>query len=126
MKLLKNGPPGLLPLRSRLMFLISLGVLVFGSVNLALVGRLSYRALAREQENRLSFVARLLAERVEQPLLHDDRVELDKLVRQCTDIDPSLAYVVVSDGSGSIVAHTFPDNPPSWVLAPALVSSRRA
>ncbi|NOZ95309.1 MAG: HAMP domain-containing protein [Acidobacteria bacterium] len=115
----------LLPLRVRLMFLISVGVLLFGGANLVIVGRLSYRALAREQEHRLRFVADLLAKRAEQPLLQDDRVEIDKLVHQSAAIDPDLAYVLVTDPSGSIVAHTFEGKLPPWVLAPELRSSSR-
>ncbi len=117
--------PDLLPLRSRLMLLISAGVLLFGGANLVIVGRLSYRALAREQEHRLAFVAGLLAERAEQPLLQDDRVELDKLVHQSRAIDPDLAYVLVTDPSGSIVAHTFEEKLPPWILAPQLRSVMR-
>jgi len=109
-----------IPLRVKLMFLITVGVFVFGAINLVVVVRLGYLALAREQEHRLRFVTTLLAHRVERPLLQDDRVGLDRLVHQTTAADPNLAYILVADPTGSIVGHSFRGKIPSWLLAPQL------
>lgn len=116
----EDFPDVVLPLRVKLMLLISLGVFFFGALNLVIVVRFSYVALAHEQEHRLRFVAKLLAERVERPLLQDDRVSLDRLVRQSTATDPNLAYVLVADPTGSIVGRSFTSRIPSWLLAPEL------
>ncbi len=118
-------PGVVLPLRVKLMLLISLGVFVFGALNLVIVVRFSYLALAHEQDHRLRFVARLLAERVEQPLLQDDRVSLDRLVHQTAETDPNLAYVLVADPSGSVVGNSFADRIPPWLLAPGLRMPQR-
>ncbi len=119
-------PRGFVPLRSRLTILISLAVLLFGSLNLLVVGVLSYHGLTRQQERRLRFVAELLAKRIESPLLYDDRVALDQLVQQSTTIDPDIAYIVVSDPSGRPNVHSFGLTIPSWVLTGPLQDPSRA
>ncbi|MBI2213082.1 MAG: hypothetical protein HYU52_05490, partial [Acidobacteria bacterium] len=113
-------------LRSKLTMLISVGVLIFGSVNLVVVGRLTYQAVTEEQEKGLRFTASLLAERAEVPLLHDDRVELDRLVRQSVTIDPELAYVVIVDAQGKPIVHSFDAGAPAWITSAPLSDSGRA
>jgi len=112
-------------LRSKLTILISVGVFVFGSVNLLVAGRLVDRAVTAEQEKALRFTAALLAERAEVPLLHDDRVELDRLVRQSVTIDPGLAYVLIVDGGGSPIVHSFDLSAPPWITSSSLSDAQR-
>lgn len=101
--------------------MLAFAVFAFGSVNLLVVGRLSYRALTLEQSRRLSFAAGLLARRVESPILHDDRVELNELLDEAVKLDPDLAYVVISDPEGRVLAHTFDGEVPGWVFSPELM-----
>jgi two-component system NtrC family sensor kinase len=91
------------PLRARLLLLITMGVLLFGSLNILLVGRLVYRALAAEQEQRLAFVSRLLAQRAARPLLVGDRLGLAKLLEESRSVDPDLAYLAIVGRTGELV-----------------------
>jgi signal transduction histidine kinase len=125
MKSSANLPRGFVPLRTRLSILISLTVLVFGTLNLWVAGRLTFLALTREQEHRMQFAATLLAQRAEELLLYDDRVALDQLVRQSRSIDPHLAYIILSDPIGRPVVHTFETSLPSWVLGKRVEKSER-
>lgn len=112
-------------LRSKLTMLISVGVLIFGSVNLVVVGRLAYQAVTEEQQQGLRFIASLLAERAETPLLHDDRVELDRLVRQSVSINRELAYVLILDAKGVPIVHSFDAGAPPWMISGAFSASGR-
>jgi len=85
------------PLRARLQLAITLAVLIFGSLNVVLVGRITYQALHAEQDRRLLFVARLVAQRAARPLLVDDRLALQKLLDESRALDPDLSYVAVFD-----------------------------
>lgn len=112
-------------LRSKLTILISVGVLFFGLVNFVVVGRLAYQAVTEEQQKGLRFTASLLAERAETPLLHDDRVELDRLVRQSVSINRELAYVLILDANGKPIVHSFEAGTPTWITNAALSTPGR-
>jgi signal transduction histidine kinase len=75
-------------------------VLLFGALNVLVVGRIAYRALRAEQDRRIDFVVRLLAQRCERPLLVDDRLGLQKLIEESRSLDPELEYVGVRSPSG--------------------------
>jgi two-component system NtrC family sensor kinase len=105
--------------------MLTLAVFAFGAVNLIVVGRLSYRALSIEQSRRLSFIAGLMARRVEEPILHDDRVSLHALIGESVGLDPDVSYIVVTDAEGTTLAHTFGAQVPDWALAPELVGPHR-
>jgi two-component system NtrC family sensor kinase len=94
------------PLRARLQLAITAAVLLFGLLNVALVGRIAYGALRAEQDRRLSFVARLLAQRAARPLLVDDQLDLQKLLDESRGLDPDLAFVVVFDRHGRRAAQS--------------------
>ncbi|MFN2238919.1 MAG: sensor histidine kinase [Thermoanaerobaculia bacterium] len=112
-------------LRSKLTILISVGVLVFGSVNLVVVGRLAYRAVTEEQQTWLRSTASLLAERAEMPIFHNDLVGLDRLVRQSVSKNGELAYVMILDAEGTPVVHSFDAGPPTWITSATLSGRRR-
>lgn len=94
------------PLRARLQLAITGAVLLFGGLNVLVVGRLSYRALEAEQDRRLAFAARLLAQRAAGPVLIEDYLDLQKLVEESRTLDPDLAYIVVLDRRGERVARS--------------------
>jgi len=94
------------PLRARLQIAITAAVLLFGVLNVALVGRIAYTALRSEQDRRLTFVARLLAQRAARPLLVEDFLDLQKLIEETRTLDRDLAYVVVIDRHGSRIAQS--------------------
>lgn len=94
------------PLRARLQIAITAAVLLFGILNVALVGRIAYMALRNEQDRRLTFVARLLAQRAARPLLVEDYLDLQKLLDETRTLDQELAYVVVFDRRDSRVAQS--------------------
>ncbi len=105
--------------------MLTFAVFAFGTVNVLIVGRVSYRALIVEQSRRLSLAAGLLARRVEHPILHDDRVELHSLLTESVELDPDLSYVVVSGEKGAVLAHTFASEVPNWVFSEELVGIDR-
>jgi len=94
------------PLRARLQLAITSAVLLFGLLNVVLVGRIAYGALRAEQDRRLEFVARLLAQRAARPLLVDDLLDLQKLLDESRGLDPDLAFVVVFDRHGKRLAQS--------------------
>jgi signal transduction histidine kinase len=75
-------------------------------MNVILVGRTAYRELRNEQDHRLSFIARLLAQRAARPILIDDRLDLQNLIDESRRLDPDLAYIVVLDRHGARLAHS--------------------
>ena len=97
------------PLRARLQIAITAAVLLFGVLNVALVGRIAYTALRSEQDRRLTFVARLLAQRAARPLLVEDHLDLQKLLEETRTLDRELAYVAVVDRHGSLIARAGSD-----------------
>jgi signal transduction histidine kinase len=105
------------PLRARLQLAITVAVLVFGSLNLLLVGRIAYQALRAEQDRRLSFVARLLAQRAARPLLTGDRLALQKLLEESRALDPDLAYVLVFNARGARVAESASESARGWLAS---------
>lgn len=95
------GPAsGFVPLRLRLIGLLTLAVFVFGSINLILVGRLFYRTMVAEQGRRLTIVAELLTTQVVEPLLHDDRVALAATLDKTLASEGDLVYIVISGPDG--------------------------
>ncbi len=94
------------PLRARLQLAITLAVLVFGGLNVALVGRITYQELRGEQDRRLTFIAKLLAQRATRPVLTDDNLALQKLVEESRTLDPDLAYIVVRGTRGTVLAQS--------------------
>ena len=113
------------PLRVRLIAMLTIAVFTFGMVNLIVLGRLSYRSLILEQSRRLSFAAGLLARRAEEPILHDDRVALYELLAESVELDRDLSYVVITNANGVVLVDTFPGTPPKWVLSSTLVAPDR-
>ena len=94
------------PLRARLQIAITAAVLLFGVLNVVLVGRITYTALRNEQDRRLTFAARLLAQGVARPLLVEDRLDLQKLLEETRTLDRELAYVYVVDRHGWRIAQS--------------------
>lgn len=92
------------PLRARLLIALTAGVLLFGSLNVGLVGRIAHDALRAEQDRRLAFAARLLAQRAVRPLLVDDRLDLQKLLEESRSLDPDLAFLAVYGRHGERLA----------------------
>ncbi|MCK6682214.1 MAG: ATP-binding protein [Thermoanaerobaculia bacterium] len=92
------------PLRARLQLAITLSVLLFGGLNILLVGRITYSALRAEQDRRLNFVVRLLAQRAAQPLLIDDDLAVQKLLEESRRLDPDLVAISVTGPSGDLIA----------------------
>ena len=97
------------PLRARLQIAITAAGLLVGILNVALVGRLTYPALRNEQDRRLAFVARLLAQGAARPLLVDDHLDLQKLLEETRRLDRELAYLVVVDRHGVRIAQSASD-----------------
>ena len=105
------------PLRARLQLAITLAVLVFGSLNVVLVGRITYQALRAEQDRRLHFVARLVAQEATSPLLFDDQLSLRRVLDESRALDPDLAYIAVFDARGGGITKSAGSEAARWLEA---------
>lgn len=105
------------PLRARLQLAITLAVLVFGSLNVALVGRITYLTLRAEQDRRLHFVARLVAQEATSPLLFDDHLALRRVLDESRALDPDLAYIAVFDAKGGGITKSAGAEAARWLEA---------
>lgn len=101
-----EGPHRLrLPLKVKLSLLItSLVVLAVAIVAVVLL-RQQQQSLTAEMTKRGLTIAQNLAASAKQPLLTDDELTLNVLVRDAMR-DPDVAYVVIADQDGAILAHS--------------------
>ncbi len=88
------------PLRVKLQLATVVAVVIFGAVNAFIVVRLTYRQLWEEQNRRVAFSGRLLAQRLVEPLLFADLVAAQRLLEESLELDSSFLSirVVGSDG----------------------------
>ncbi|MBI2506108.1 MAG: HAMP domain-containing protein [Candidatus Latescibacteria bacterium] len=92
-------------------------VLVFGGINIALIHRSVTNALSSELEKRGLYIARNLAARSVQPILYEDYFSLQQLVDEIKTLDADVAYGLVLDRRGQVVAHSFGMDFPVQLLA---------
>ncbi len=94
------------PLRARLQLAITFSVLLFGGLNLLLVGRITYSALRSEQDRRLNFIVKLLAQRASQPLLIQDHLALQKLLDESLQLDSDLVALSITGPTSNVLAES--------------------
>lgn len=86
-----------IPLRVKLQVATLAAVAVFGAVNAFIVVRLAYTNLRSEQDQRVSFAGKLLAQRLVEPLAFDDRVAAQKLLDESLTLDASFVAIRLLD-----------------------------
>lgn len=82
-------------------------VMLFGSINVALVHRIIFSSLEDELEHRGVFMSQIVSQRAINYILFDDMVALNVLIDEVKAADESIEYILVCDPSCNVVAHTF-------------------
>jgi two-component system, NtrC family, sensor kinase len=106
-----------LPLFWKFTIAIVFVVAVFGSVNLFFLNSSLSDLSNKEIKNDGLSIASIIAERSIDLILYDDISSLDKMVSDIIKADSKIAYVIVTDKSGKVLAHTFEQSVPSKLMA---------
>lgn len=81
-------------------------VALFGSINAYLIWENVQKALEKESEERVLFIARSLSQQVVTPLLFEDYIGIQKLIDETVKLDSSIKYAFILDASGKVLIHS--------------------
>jgi len=104
-----------------LLLILMVGVVGTAVFRTVLRGRLSDAAAAAT-----AVLAAAASQRAADALAADDRAELQRIVDQLGQLDETVAYALVLDREGEVLAHTFSWDPPPEVIAVTLDASQAA
>lgn len=82
-------------------------VVVFGSVNIYFIRHSVYKTFEYELLKNGTSIARMIGDMAIQPLLYNDVASLNELVSNEKQTDSDLAYILILDGKGHVIAQTF-------------------
>jgi two-component system NtrC family sensor kinase len=82
-------------------------VIAFGVTNLYFLWYSGYKSFEHEIEKRSKVLSKIIAERVLQPIVYDDYVNVYKVLDQVKSNDPSVAYIFILDENNKIIAQTY-------------------
>lgn len=82
-------------------------VVLFSIVNILILWRSGYKSIENEIDKRSIVLSRLIAEKVLQPIVYDDYVNVYKVIDQVKSNDSSIAYIFVLDESGKIISQNY-------------------
>jgi two-component system, NtrC family, sensor kinase len=82
-------------------------VVLFGSINVALVHRIIFSSLEDELEQRSVFMSQIISQRAVNHILYDDVVSLNVLIDEVKAADTTIQYILVINSEKTIIAHTF-------------------
>jgi len=82
-------------------------VVVFGSVNIYFIRHSVYKTFEDELLKHGTSIARMIGDMAIQPLLYNDVASLNELVSNEKQTDSDLAYILILDGKGHVIAQTF-------------------
>lgn len=82
-------------------------VILFGSINVALVHRIIFSSLEDELQHRGVFMTQIVSQRAVNYILFEDIVALNVLIDEVKAADESIEYILVCDPNCNVVAHTF-------------------
>lgn len=94
------------PLRVKLQLATVVAVMVFGAVNAFIVVALTHRHLLAEQNRRLDFSGKLLAQRLVEPLAFADLVAAQRLLEESLALDDSFLSLRVVGPEGREVVRS--------------------
>lgn len=83
---------------------------------LVLTERRTAAALREEQAHALELMAGHIAEEIEEPLLQQRFEDITLRLREHRARNEDIAYLFVKDGTGKVIAHTFPGEAPKEAL----------
>jgi two-component system, NtrC family, sensor kinase len=82
-------------------------VVLFGSINVALVHRIIFSSLEQELEHRGVFMSQIVSQQAINHILFDDIVALNVLIDQVKASDAAIEYILVCNPDCQVIAHTF-------------------
>ncbi len=82
-------------------------VVLFGSINVALVHRIIFSSLEDELREKGVFMSQIISQRAINYILFDEMVALNVLLDEVKAADESIEYILVCDPDCQIKAHTF-------------------
>jgi two-component system, NtrC family, sensor kinase len=82
-------------------------VVLFGSINVALVHRIIFSSLEKELQHRGVFMSQIVSQRAINYILFEDLVALNVLIDEVKAADESIEYILVCNPDCNILAHTF-------------------
>ncbi len=110
--------PRNLPLSTRILFLLLVGVGLFGSANYYIFGRLTYSSLEREFKERGRSLSRLAATAGLASVLQGDPVAMASLADDFRKDNPDVLYLVLYGPGGSPLGGTFGPAVPTFLRDP--------
>ena len=82
-------------------------VVLFGSINVALVHRIIFSSLEEELQHRGVFMSQIVSQRAVNYILFEDIVALNVLIDEVKSADESIEYILICDPQCNVMAHTF-------------------
>ena len=82
-------------------------VTLFGIINFIVLWRSGYKSYENEIDKRSIVLSKIIAEKVLQPLVYDDYVNVYKEVDQIKSNDSSIAYIFILDESDKIITQNY-------------------
>ncbi len=82
-------------------------VVLFSIVNILVLWRSGYKSIENEIDIRSKVLSRLIAEKILQPIVYDDYVNVYKVIDQVKSNDSSIAYIFVLDESNRIISQNY-------------------
>lgn len=82
-------------------------VILFSIVNIYILWSTGYRSFENEIDKRSKVLSRLIAEKVLQPIVYDDYVNVYRVIDQVKSNDASIAYIFVLDEMNKIIAQNY-------------------
>jgi len=105
-----------LPLFWKFTIAIVFVVVLFGTINLYFINY-ALLDLSNKEINRHGIsTAKVIVERSIDPILYNDIPYLNKIVSDNLEIDPSIAYIIITDKSNQILTHTFKNTVPTHLI----------
>lgn len=101
-----------LPIFWKIVFPIALIVIVFGTINTALIWKSMQTSLENEFGKRENVLARMLASQSRILVESNNKTALQELMTSVARMDSGIRYVMVTDGRGNVLAHHFQSDVP--------------
>ncbi len=82
-------------------------VILFSIINIYILWTSGYKTFENEIDKRSKVLSRLIAEKVLQPIVYDDYINVYKVIDQIKTNDASIAYIFVLDENNKIIAQNY-------------------
>ena len=112
-------------LRTKFILSITIVVLLFGSINIILIRKITLESLQSELEKRGVFIAQNLGEHVIEYLLHEDFLSVQKLVDEIKVLDKDVAYTFIISSDEKVITHNFNQTFPVELIKANLLSEEK-